>query len=149
MLEDVLRRDLVLRRLLAFLELRAEDREQADIRKQPKGDRGTLRGEDLRELLVEALAGQGRRKMRAPADRDDRPFVDPHIQQRREAHGAQHPERVLAEALLRLADRSQQARVEVALATKRVDELARRPVLAGPPGHPVPREVAAREVVAK
>src|SRR5437870_1783201 len=147
--EDVLRRDLVLRRLLAFLELGADHLEQPDIREHPKGDRGPRRAEDLRDLLVEALAGERRREMRVPADRDDRAFIDPHVEERREAHGAQHPERVLVEALVRFADRTQQSRVEVALPPERVHEIARRAVLARPPGHRVHREVAAREIVAQ
>jgi len=56
MLEDVLRRDLVLRRLLALLELGADDREEADIREHPESDRRTRGAQDLRELLIDALA---------------------------------------------------------------------------------------------
>src|SRR5439155_11522016 len=92
-------------------------------------------------------AGHRSGEIHVPADRHDEPFVDPHIEKRREAHHAQHAEAVLVEALVRLADRTQQARVEVALSPERVHELARRAVLAGPPGHRVHREVAAREVV--
>ena len=76
-------------------------------------------------------------------------LVDLHLEQRREAHRTEHPQRVLAEALVRLADRSQDARLEVALAPEEVHQLPGRSVLAGAPGHGVHREVAARQVLAE
>ena len=74
-------------------------------------------------------------------------LVDLHVEERREAHRAQHPQRVLAEALVRLADGPQDARLEIALTPEEVHELAGRAVLPGSPGHRVHREVAARQVL--
>src|SRR5438309_4991148 len=123
MLEDILSDRLVLRDRLRDLELRKDDGEQPEVAQHSKRDRRLRSGEDLHHLLLDALSRERPGEQRGFADRVGGPRIDREAEQRREPHGTQHPERVLLEALARLADRADDARVEVALAPERIHEL--------------------------
>jgi hypothetical protein len=140
MLEDVLRDGLLLRHTAALLELRADDRQQTELAHEPEPGGRALREEHLRELLVDPLAGQGRREGRVPPDRRSGRRLDLHPEHAREPDAPQHPQRVLTETLGGVADRAQHLAAEIRRAAVRVDELPMAP------RHRVHREITPREV---
>src|SRR3989442_13530654 len=99
MVEHVLRDRLVLRRVLRDLELGTDPREETQVRKHPERDRRLLGVEHLGDLLLDPLTREALGQARALADRLRGAGIDKEPEACREADRAQHPQRILLEAL--------------------------------------------------
>ena len=79
---------------------------------------------------------------RSLADRGEGRRLDRPAQRRRKTDGPDNPERVLLEAPARVADRANDAVVDVGPAAERIDEVRRRLGRLPSPGQGIHREVA-------
>ena len=100
--------------------------EQAGVGQQPQPDRRPVGREQLVELGRDPLAGQVADERGPRPDPGQRRGLDRELERRREPDGPDHPERVLLEPGLRVADGPQDAGRDVGPAAVRVDEAWRR-----------------------
>ena len=103
-------------------QLRGDPFEQAGIGQQPQPDRRPLGREQLRQLGRDPLAGQVADEVRVRFDAGQGGGLDREPERRREANRADHPERVLLEAFLRVADGAECPGGDVLPAAVRIDE---------------------------
>lgn len=123
--------------------LRQELREQTGLDQQTDAPHGIVRRQQPNELALHALGAHDRQRRREPGDRLARLGGDGEAQLRGEPGGAQHPQRIVAEAHPRVDRGAQHARDQVLHTPRGVDE---RP-LGHAQRHRVDRKVAAHEVV--
>jgi hypothetical protein len=142
---QVLAGNLVLGNAALALQLGRDPLEQTRVGEQPKPDRRPFRREQLRQLGLDALAGQVAHEVRVRLDAGQRGGLDGEAERRRQPDGSDHPQRVLLEAGLRVADRAQRSRGDVVPSAVRVHE-GRLASGAGAPGNGVGGEVPTGQV---
>jgi hypothetical protein len=113
---------------------------------QPQADRRVWRGEDPIELDRDPLPGEMGNEWRMATDRREGRGLDREPVGRREADCAHHPEGILLEPPIRLADGPDQTARDVRSATVRIDESRRRRSIRRTPRQRVHREVATGEI---
>ena len=109
---------------------------------EPQRDRRHLDGDDLVELVADALGRDDLEARCELARRGRERLVGDQLEAREEPRGAQHPQRVVAEGDLGVEGGGEPVLGEVRHAPERVDEPQGRQVQR----HGVDREVAARQV---
>ena len=92
---------MVVRRLLDAVHARdlgQHDGQQPGLVEQLEAAPGAALGEDLHDLVADALGGDVGQRRRGGDDRGARRRIDPEAEARREADGAQHAQAVLRDA---------------------------------------------------
>jgi len=143
---QILAADLVLAQPALSGEVWSDNRQQARVGHQRQSDGRPPGREQLQELGADALARKAARQLGVATDRRERLGFDLELQRGRQPDGSGHSQRVLAEPLVRIADRPQETAGQVVSAAVGVDEggfLARPPA----PCHRVHGEVASGQVL--
>ena len=109
------------RRRKALGELGKDDRKDAGLVEQGERHGRLLRREHEPQLRADPLLGDPCDVGRVIADRLERPRLDAEPELRRDPDGTQHPQRVLVEAGIGIADRPDDARAQVGEPVGRVD----------------------------
>ena len=144
---EVLALDLVLRHAALCRQRLVDPRQQPGVREQPQPDRRPLGGQQLVELGRDPLAGEMPDQLGLRLDAGQRRRLDIEPERGCQPHGPDHPERVLLEALPRLADGTQDVRPGIGRPVVRVHEPGRTGRRRhGAPRHRVAGQVATGEV---
>ena len=122
---EVLAGDLVLGHAPLRRQLGRDALEDPGLCGEPEADGRQIGGHQLLELARDPLARQVADQVGVASDRLERRGLDGEAQRCGEADGTDHPERVLREPTIGIADRAKEARLDIGPPAERVDQVRR------------------------